>query len=469
MFTFISFSHAITLSKYTTEVLNTHPYISTYEIRLKQHAEAINKTQGISDWLLSNSSTIAHAKPAQSSIFTPSKTETNSISSQLSKTSWNSGGDISFYTSMSQLNQDSRSLVSNGQEFKLGNNHFFENQMGVSYSYPLLKNKKGELNKYSYNLATTNKETLRFRLIQDKERFTLTIIENYLDWVLIHELNTLTTKRYYVAKDSLALLQRKFKSNLIDKVDILRQKDYIKTISQELLKLNAQKKSLSKELALKSKLSSKEFNSPTFDLTKPVSINTTITFQKTIDNAIYSTQLDTYNLEKNYYQNSRKPQLDLDVSYAFVGADSNFTDALSFNRYSSYISLIYTKTLYNKSNTADINIVKLKIDELLTLYESDNLHFNIEKEKVLSELQSYKEIVNVNKSQIKLAEQTLIEENKLYDKGKSNLTFVLQAQENKNQSQIRYIQSLLEVHKLTFRYLALTDQLLLLFNEKELQ
>lgn len=461
-------TYSITLNTYTSRVLEKHPYVTTYETRLNQQNESINKAKSISDWKLTNSSTVAHAKPAQNSLFAPSKTESNSLNSQFSKTTWNSGSDISFFSSTTQLNQDSKSFISNGQEQKLANNHFFENQIGVTYSYPLLKNKKGELNKYNYTLATHNKETLQFSLIQDKERFVLSIIENYLNWVLIYELDNLTTKRYHVAKDSLGLLERKFKSNLIDKVDILRQKDYIQTINQDLLKLRAQKQALSKELALKSNLNLKKFKSPNFNLNKPVSIDKSITFTETIDNSIYLTKMEAYNLEKNYYVNSRKPQLDIDVSYAFVGADSSFTDSLSLDRYSAYISLIYTKILYNRSNTADIKTIKLKTDELTQLYESDKLHFNIEKEKVLSELQSYKKIVTVNKSQIKLAQQTLIEEQKLYNKGKGNLTFVLQAQENQNQSEIRYIRSLLEVHKLTFRFLALTDQLLFLFNESEL-
>ena len=462
-------AYSISLTDYTNKVLNHHPYISSYKIQLDQQNESIEKSRSISDWMFSNSSTVAHSKPAQSSSFTPSKTESNSLNSQLSKTIWNSGSEINLFTSISQLNQDSRSLVSNGQELKFGNKHFFENQIGLTYSYPLLKNKKGELNKYNFNSGIINKKKLKFSLIQDKEHFVLANIDSYLNWVLIYELDKLTEKKYNVAKKSLSLLKRKYKAKLIDKVDILRQQDYIQTIKQERLKIKAQKKVLSKELALKSNLAINELHKPTFDLITPISIDTTITFEQTLDTAIYLTQLDAYNLEQNYYINSRKPQLDLDVSYAFVGADSDFSDSLSFDQYSAYISLIYTKTLYNRSNTADINTVKLKIDELQTFYESDQLHFNIEKEKVLSDLESYTEIVNVNNTQIKLAKQTLIEEKKLYNKGKGNLTFVLQAQENKHQSEIRYIRSLLEVHRLTFRFLALTDQLLLLFNTMDLQ
>jgi len=460
--------HSISLTDYTNKVLEHHPYISSYKIQLDQQNESIEKSRSITDWLFSNSSTIAHSKPPQSSSFTPNKTESNSLNSQLSKTTWNTGSEINLYTSMSQLNQDSRSLVSNGQELKFGNKHFFENQIGITYSYPLIKNKNGELNKYNFNAGITNKKKLKFSLIQDKERFVLANIDSYLNWVLIYELDKLTEKKYNISKKSLSLLKRKYKAKLIDKVDILRQQDYIQTIKQERLKIKAQKKVLSKELALKSNLSVDQLSKPTFDLIMPLPIDTSITFEQTLNTAIYLTQLDAYKLEQNYYINSRKPQLDLDVSYAFVGADSDFSDSLSFDQYSSYISLIYIKTLYNRSNTADINTIKLKIDELKTLYESDQLHFNIEKEKVLSDLKSYNEIVNVNNIQIKLAKQTLIEEEKLYNKGKGNLTFVLQAQENKHQSEIRYIRSLLEVHRLSFRFLALTDQLLLLFNDMDL-
>ena len=315
------------------------------------------------------------------------------------------------------------------------------------------------------NYQTINKEILRFNLNQEKERFTLRVVDSYINWVLVHELVTLTKQRYVLAKKSLDLLNRKYKANLIDKVDILKQKDYIQNINQELLQLMAQQEVYLKELSLKSNLDKSVFKFPTFDLLSPLKIKTDVTFDDTLNNSIYESQFNIYDLEKTYYHNSKKPQLDLSLSYAFVGADTNFKNALSFDRYSSYVSLIYKKILKNNSNKADIRSVELKTQELKISYESDKLQYLIEKEKMITELESYKKIVAVNESQIQLAKQTVKEEKKLYEKGKGNLSFVLQAKENEHRSKIRYIKSLIEVHKLTYRYLALIDSLLTYFEE----
>ena len=459
---------ALDLGSFIDTTLKIHPKNEIYPIQLDLKDQNIIKSQSFTDWSLSQTTSVAHAKPAQSSSFTPNKTETNTVSTQIGKSIWNTGGTVSFFNSLSQLNQDSRSLISNGQSIKLGNNNFFENQFGISATYPLINNKNGELSKYNYSLTKLSKKSLEAQLLQDKERFVLGKIDIYLNWVLISKLEQLTLKRYKVAKKSLNLLEKKFKANLIDKVDILKQEDYIQNIKQELLKIEATKQSIKKEISLNTNLPLSDIIAPKFKLSEPLEIYTNTSFSETLDNTIFSTTHTSYELEELYYENSKKPKLDIDVSYALVGADSDFTDSFSLDKYSAYIGITYSRTLHNRSNQADIESTKLKMKELNALYETDKLRFNVEKEKLLVELNSFKNIVTVNKNQIKLALQTAKEEQKLYDIGKGNLSFVLQAQENVHQSEIRLLRTLLEVHTLTFKYLALTDQILSYFDQENL-
>ena len=113
------------------------------------------------------------------------------------------------------------------------------------------------------------------------------------------------------------------------------------------------------------------------------------------------------------------------------------------------------------------NIIYIDIQKTEESLKLHALNFKIAKEKSLSELNSYKEIVALNVSQIKLAKQTVREEQKLYNKGRGNLTFVLQAQDNAHESEIRYVRNQIFLHLLSYRYYALTDQLLVLFNKSD--
>ena len=70
-------------------------------------------------------------------------------------------------------------------------------------------------------------------------------------------------------------------SNLIDKLDILRQENYIRTIKQELLKINAERNALITELSLQSSLDSSKFKSPDYDIKTQLSIDESIPFSNT--------------------------------------------------------------------------------------------------------------------------------------------------------------------------------------------
>jgi len=461
------FIQGVTLDTYISHVMDSHPFLTTQKLQSLQHQHIIAKTQGITDWNLDSSIQFNQSQPAQVSSFTPKRTDRHHASFNGTKTSWKTGSTIQFFSSTSQLNQDVAELNFNGTPMSFGNAHFFENQIGALYSYPLLNNKKGILTRYPYNHAVQSQLSLDLQLLQSKEHFLLSVLERYMQWVLLDTIYDLTDKKYNVAFKSLNILKKKYNANLIDKLDILRQENYIRTIKQELLKINAERNALITELSLQSSLESSKFKSPDYDIKTQLSIDDSILFSNTLAYKLAVTELKTHELEKEYFTESRKPKLDLGLSYSLNGSDTSFSDAFSFNDYTRYMSLTFSRPLYNISNNADLERKEIDIQKTEESLKLHALNFNIAKEKSLSELNSYKDIVDLNVSQIKLAKQTVREEKKLYNKGRGNLTFVLQAQDNAHESEIRYVRNQIFLQLLSYRYYALTDQLLALFNKSD--
>ena len=53
-FTFFnSIIYSVSLETFTVEVLKKHPYIKSYQLKLDQQLETINKARALSDWNLS--------------------------------------------------------------------------------------------------------------------------------------------------------------------------------------------------------------------------------------------------------------------------------------------------------------------------------------------------------------------------------------------------------------------------------
>ena len=63
-------------------------------------------------------------------------------------------------------------------------------------------------------------------------------------------------------------------------------------------------------------------------------------------------------------------------------------------------------------------------------------------------------------SQIESAKEKTKEELKLYDMGRSQLTFVIQSRDNEQNAKLTYAQNATNYHKLILNFSALTDTLL---------
>jgi hypothetical protein len=70
-----------------------------------------------------------------------------------------------------------------------------------------------------------------------------------------------------------------------------------------------------------------------------------------------------------------------------------------------------------------------------------------------------KEIMELNRTQIQTAEKKTEQELELYNKGKSQLNFVIQSRDNEENARLRYAENAVRYHQMIMQYRELTDRL----------
>ncbi|MDC0037008.1 TolC family protein, partial [bacterium] len=292
------------------------------------------------------------------------------------------------------------------------------------------------------------------------EHFVLSAIEKYLEWVHLHERNKLTQKQLDVATKSLKLLKRKYRDNLIEKLDVLRQEDAIRSIKHEQLSIQASITSITAGLALLSNKDPELFSLPELSLNTPIPINKTLTFSATKAARLFESKTKFTKLQQQQLLETKKSNLDLGLTYGILSGDNSFNDSLNFDKHDQRVSLVYTKKLQNRSLTKELENINHELEKINAQKNEHNVNFNIEKKTLLSQIKSYNDIIELSKRQLQSNTDTLTEEKRLYYIGKSNLTFVLQAETNLHRAQSQHIQHLYNFQRLHIQYLTLTDTLL---------
>ena len=76
------------------------------------------------------------------------------------------------------------------------------------------------------------------------------------------------------------------------------------------------------------------------------------------------------------------------------------------------------------------------------------------------QIKDLQQVLTLNQEQIESAKAKTVEELKLYNQGRGELTFVIQSQDSEQNARLNYAQNALTYHQLIVQYHALLDELL---------
>lgn len=105
---------------------------------------------------------------------------------------------------------------------------YYQNQIGISYTYPLMQNRGGFLDRLGYDLKEYDADYSEIVAAENQEDFLAESGMKFLDWVLLTEQLRILKERMRLSEEELANTRKKREANLIDEVDVIRAMDAVR-------------------------------------------------------------------------------------------------------------------------------------------------------------------------------------------------------------------------------------------------
>jgi len=412
---------AMTQSEFVERLTNTHPFFT--QQGLDQQVSQLNYTASTAnqDWVLGSS--------------LDSK---NQLNNQISS------GSISA----------THNLVDTGADVSITNtwtDATTSDQFLVNYTQPLLKGFGGINDRLSSDLLRIKTEINSLKLKQSEEAFVLSQLFKLLDLSNAQQQLSLAASRLKLADQELKLVKDKFVQSVVDKVDVLLQKDAYQRAYQQHLQAEQDLDLLKQELAITLDMPAKSMMSD-YDLYQ--------LYHSNVDDLpkhlkMYTTEMQTAKLEQavlirqlNSDKNNTQLQLDLKLGAGYDTDDIwNVGLGLSYplgnTKAKSALEKTQIELMKAKENAAEL---LLKLTVKASVLEKKVAHLA----KLLSSYQA----------RIEIAKSRAQEEKRRYELGNSPVSFVISAQNNVQEVRSNYAQAALSYQKSVLEFKAVVDQLL---------
>ncbi len=464
-----SYAQTVSLEEYLEKVRINHPFFAKEALQTDIEKLGRDRFLGVQDWAVNSSERASYQKTVINSTFAPDRVYTLDGTASVDRVFWNSGGRLSL-TWQSILSDQSLPGISvpgpggTTIEVPTGASRFYENRLIASYSYPLLQNRGGELDRLEYELAEFNIDFSEVQALENQENFLLDVGLRFVDWVRAVEQSRIAHDRLRLAEEQRAQTLRKRRVNLVDKVDVLRADDAVQ-IDKEVLVLNqSRERAVLAVLAVLAQDPEMTGGSPDMDLYQLEDVPAIEDAVRRIhDQRVVQTlriRLQQVERQQKGMDDLARPQLFLSVSGGLQEGDEDFVDALGLSKPDIGVALSFRYPLGNRTARADVAQSQLQIRQLEKEIESVSLNLESELRSLWIQITELVAVLDLNKEQIETARKKTREEKRLYDQGRGELTFVIQSQDSEALAELRYAVNAATYHRLVLGYRAILDELL---------
>ncbi|MBA7476878.1 MAG: hypothetical protein GH155_01025 [Spirochaeta sp.] len=450
------FAETITLKEFLDLAQENHPLFKKEALSAEIEEKRAESLLGTRDWLASIAPYYNHlGEVSAQSYGGADKVDSFGLEAGLSKSIWATGGSLG----LSVLSGYSRS------EFPgPGASKAYTHGIGLSYTQPLLQNLGGKLDRLGYELSSYTVNLTEVQALENSEAFILELAVSFLDWVQIQEEIKVAEERLKLAKEQLEQVQKRYGSNLADRVDVLRGEDAVRTAEQGLLQLNSLWRARQAELAVMSQSGELYEKSPVFDLYKlkelPGVEEALLELKK------QSRLLKIFNIlkEKLVFQlegliEQKRPQLNLNLSGSLYGSDTEIEKSFEISKPDASVSLEFSAPLGNSGIKSKIEKVDLQIEKLQEEKRDIEITLEAALRNLLIQIVDMEEILKLNQAQIESSQEKTREELKMYNQGRGQLTFVIQSRDNEQNARLGHVNNAALYHTLLLQYQALMDEL----------
>ncbi len=465
---FPAFAQTFTMDDFLARVRESHPFFKKEALLSDIERKEQEKFLGDEDWVVRASPFYSHEESAWAGSFFPKEVDQTGINAALERTYWRTGGRLSFSYDYAKTDQglDDVVIPFNGLSAVIPGDSgiFHENSLAVTYTHPLLRNRKGVLSRLAYDLQGYNIEAADLSVVENQENFLLDTGDRFLDWVLLTERRRILKVRYQLALEELQRTIKKRKQNLVDEVDVIRARDAVLNAEQKVLRTEADWKGTKQELAVVAQFQTGYDFMPEYDIYSfvelPEEADAIVKLrQKSRVLNVFKILIRQLEHKKKGALEQSKPQLDFNVSGGLKSSDGNLEDSYGMDKPQLLASLNFSYPLGNRTARADILKAGLEKDRVREDMKNMSLELESRLRNILTRLKELEKVLEVNKKQVVVAKEKTNAELHRYEQGRIELTFVIQSRDHEQNVQLIHAQNGVVYHKLVLRYLALTDKL----------
>jgi len=450
----------ITLLEYLDLVKASHPYFNKEQLAVDIEQKQAQSLLGDKDWFLSLVPTYSYLGKASAPEISGGAVEQINragLEASLDRRLWSTGGRLGFSWTSGYTRSD----------IPIGFENVYRNGVGATYTQPFLQNWKGKLDRLQYELSDYIINSTQLEVWENQENFLFDVSVRFLDWAYYTRELSIREGRLEIAKKGLEDVNKRFRANLVDKVDVLRAEDSVRLAEQGVVLSRSQWKAKQAELAIIAGSDEIIKRRPRYDIYRLEELpdrEQSVKELKSDSRLLQTLYVLRKQLEyqRTGVENQKKAQLDLSVTAGIYGRDQTLIEALAIYQPEVIVSLVFAKPI--GSRTAKGQLEKIDVQIAQVNGEVASIERDLESAMVglLIQIQDLEEVLDLNKKQIESAQEKTKEEVKLYNQGRSQLTFVIQSEDNEEAAWLTYAANAYLYHTLILQYNALLDKILVI-------
>lgn len=446
----------ISQSDFLDRLQQTHPMFEQRELSVQIEHHRRESYLGNRDWNIRSSLFLSHDEPSFV-IAGPERTDAIAASGGVEKMFWSTGGRLSasYSSTFASLKIDPYLGLPDS---------YFENRLAITYSHPLLRNKRGVLDRLQYNLSQFDIDLSEVVALENEEIFLAQSAAKFLDWVLMVEQHRIVVERLRLSEEELTRTREKRAANLIDEVDVIRAEDAVRVVRQNVLLIESNSAALRSELAVLLQDPALNEMTPEFDLyeTSPLPSLSEATAQLINNSRLLKTlaiRIDQQGLVRSGFEEQSKADLSLIAQVGLKNADAAHGRSLVVDKPDARVGLQLGFPVGRRTAKANVARTDLVLMRLRKQHEELTIDLSSAIASLLTQASQLEAVLKLNREQIESAEKKTAEELKLYNQGRGELTFVIQSRDSEQAARLIYALNALTYHKLLLQLQELTDQL----------
>ncbi len=342
--------------------------------------------------------------------------------------------------------------------------NLFQHGVEVSLSWPLKKNIE-RLARLGYDVQEYTIKAKEVEIQENRESFLVEPATLFIDWVYALELTDIYQQRLELAEEQLATTNRMFRSNLIDKLDVLRAEDAIRMSQQAIFEYESQAKSIQAVLATLSDSEGIYEDKPVFDFYTFVELpaaaeaaargKTSTRLKKPL-----LVLIEQLRFQSTAFGEREKSTLDLFLEAGVYGPEDAFVDSLKIIHPQATIGLSYSPATGLEQVEVERTFLNTQIKQLEKEIEALEKTVETNVTSLLIQTAELEKIIELNRQLIASAEEKSSEEARLYNQGRNMLTNVIQSRDSVQAQKAKLVDNFARYHRLIIQYRAFMDELL---------